>query len=72
MIRVDKACLMLAREEDGQLQLTLSNPENEPAEVEVVVSVGTTKPTEHRLVIRLPDGHQGGGSVTKVTPIPGG
>jgi chondroitin AC lyase len=64
-IRVDKACLMLARIGDGEVLLTLANPTNTASDIQVTVSTGETEPISHRTVINLPDGIQAGSSVTK-------
>lgn len=64
-IRVDKACLMLARVQDGEVSLTLANPENRASDVQVIVSTGPTEPSMHRTVVNLPDGFRAGSSVTK-------
>ncbi len=61
LIRVDKACLVLAQEAEGELQLTLANPENKAAEVQVKVFAG---PADHEVVIQLPEGHRAGSGVT--------
>jgi chondroitin AC lyase len=64
-IRVDKACLLLARIRDGEVLLTLADPTNTASDVQVTVSTGQTEATSHRTVIHLPDGLQAGSSVTK-------
>jgi chondroitin AC lyase len=64
-IRVDKACLMLARVQDGEVVVTLANPTNTAGDVQVTVSTGQTELTLHRTIINLPDGLQAGSSVTK-------
>jgi len=33
-VQVDKACVMLAREQNGRLEVTVANPENEGARCE--------------------------------------
>jgi len=64
-IRVDKACLLLTRIQDGEASLTLANPTNAASDVQVTVSSGTTEPVLQRTVVNLPDGLPGGSSVTK-------
>lgn len=63
-IRVDKACLMLAREQDGKILLTLANPTNTAVDVPVTVTTGDREPTSHRTIVKLPGGFPAGSSIT--------
>jgi len=65
-IEVDKPCLLLAREESGELQLTLANPENKGIEVRAVVSLDGS---DQKVVISLPSGQQAGSSVSKTISL---
>ncbi|MCH5378109.1 MAG: polysaccharide lyase beta-sandwich domain-containing protein, partial [Planctomycetes bacterium] len=67
-IRVDKACLMLARQERGRILLTISNPMNRAGAVQVTVSSVGGQPDSQRIVVDLPDGPQAGSSIeTSIT-----
>jgi chondroitin AC lyase len=65
-IQVDTPCLLLARETSGELQLTVANPENKAAEVNVVVSSGGSN---QKIVIPLSEGPQAGSSVMKTISL---
>ncbi|NLS91514.1 MAG: polysaccharide lyase 8 family protein [Planctomycetaceae bacterium] len=64
-LQVDKPCLLLAHRQDGQIAVTVANPENKPAQVRVTVVAGDGQPASKELVIELPEGYDAGSSVTR-------
>ncbi len=62
-VEVDRACLMLVRELDRRLEVTVANPENEGGEVRVKVFTGEAEAKE--VVVRLPEGLEAGRSVAR-------
>ncbi len=68
-IRVDRACLMLARVRGGEILLTLANPTNAAGEVQVTISTGQTEPVLSQTAVTLPDGFAAGSSITRSIPI---
>lgn len=70
-LQVDTPCLALLKREDGALQISLSNPENEPATVEITINRKLEgQPTSDaadatRLTFDLPDEAMAGSSVTR-------
>lgn len=64
-LQVDRRCLLLVRQQEGRLAVTVANPENKPAAVRVTVVAGDGQPASKELVIELPEGHDAGSSVTR-------
>jgi chondroitin AC lyase len=63
-IRVDQACLLLARVGDAEVSLTMANPTNTAGDVQVTVSSGRKETYRRQTVFNLPDGMAAGSSVT--------
>lgn len=75
-MRVDKPCLMLIRDNDGDVEIAVSNPENAPLDVTVSTNVplkgvGTTvSDGATRMVFSLPGGDMAGSSVVRHFTLP--
>lgn len=68
-LEVDTACVLLAREREGQLAITVANPTNEGGKVRVTVFTGEEKTKAEEFMIDLPQGNRGGSSVGKTISL---
>ncbi len=68
-LQADTACVLLARETDGQLEITVANPKNEGGEVRVTVFRGEEKTMGKEMVVELPHGNGAGSSVGRTFPL---
>jgi len=65
-LRVDTPCLLLARATEDGIELTLANPKNLPARIELQLTCSRREP--QTLSVDLPDGHAAGSSVSAIVP----
>ena len=63
-VRVDKPCLLLARQLAHAVEFTVANPENKGGQVQVTVLAGEGLPNAQTIAVDLPEGYAAGSSVT--------
>lgn len=68
-VRVDKPCLLLARQRARTVEIAVANPENKGGQVQVTVLADQDQSLAQTIAVDLPEGYAAGSRVTAEIPL---